>query len=62
MINIISLIVINIYACVFRKISSIVYVFLIECIKNNVYIILWYYLIWIFYDDYSIYLFVCIRI
>lgn len=50
MINIISLIVINIYACVFKKIS-IVYVFLIECIKNNVYIILWYYLIWIFYDD-----------
>lgn len=50
MINIISLIVNNIYACVFRKIS-IVYVFLIEWIKNNVYIILWYYLIWIFYDD-----------
>lgn len=50
MINIISLIVINIYVCVFRKIS-IVYVFLIEWIKNNVYIILWYYLIWIFYDD-----------
>lgn len=35
MINTISLIVINTYACVFRKIS-IVYVLSTECTKNNV--------------------------
>lgn len=50
MINTISLIVINTYACVLKKIS-IVYVLSTECTKNNVYIILWYYSIWIFYDD-----------